>query len=238
MSKTAALITSANVEPYLDLAPDITNMTNYCEKNGFRIASVLVNKKDLTNHPKRDIYTTKKEYRQAFVDFMTKSPEDFLIYYYTGHGTHYWNEIVKNNLEAMCILDDSDKWYKDVELTEDIDAHLPAGKTLYVVLDTCHSGGMINAWQLDTRLEKSIVFFCGSNTEIYSQMDQREGYTGSLFTNSFLAHAKIGHPIWEIADNVLVEIFKPALGKQARSPSVHYSRPAVAVQKFCQISRA
>ena len=121
----------------------------------------------------------------------------------------------------------------DADLTEDIDEYLPEGKTLYVIVDACHSGGMMNVWRLDTRLQKTVVFFCGANAEILAWDDKSEGATGGLFTNSFCKHAKVGRPIWEIADNVLLEMFNPN-DKHAHSPSVRYSRPSVAVKKFCQ----
>ena len=236
MSTTAAaLITGARVPPYIDTRPDIKNMANLCEKNGFRISNVLVNTKELSNHSMRKIYGSKREYRETFIDFLSKSPEDFLIYFYSGHGNHQWNQSKSNNSECLCIIYNPKDWYRDEELTEDIDEYLPYGKTLYVLLDTCHGGGMINAWQLDTRLEKSVVFFCGANSEILAWDDDREDAVGGLFTNSFCLHAKVGRPLWEIADKVLVEMFKPNK-RDARSPSVRYSRPAVATEKFCQIS--
>ena len=236
MSTTAAaaLITGAKVPPYIDTRPDIKNIANLCEKNGFRISDVLVNTEELSKHPKRKIYGNKREYRETFIDFLSNS-ENFLIYFYSGHGNHQWNESKKNNSECLCIMYNPKDWYSDEELTKDIDEYLPYGKTLYVLLDTCHGGGMINAWQLDTRLEKSVVFFCGANSEILAWDDEREDAVGGLFTNSFCLHAKVGCPLWEIADKVLVEMFTP-YQKNARSPSVRYSRPAVAIEKFCQTS--
>lgn len=235
MSATAALITGAKVPPSIDNRPDIKNMVKLCESNAFRISNVLVNTEELSNHSTRKIYSTKKEYRETFIAFLTKSPENFLIYFYCGHGNHQWNQTKGNNTECLCLMQDQNEWYKDEELTQDIDEYLPFGKTLYVILDACHSGGMINAWQLDTRLEKSVVFFCGANSEILAWDDAREDAVGGLFTNSFCLHAKVGRPLWKIADKVLVEMFKP-YQKNVRSPSVRYSRPAVAAEKFCQTS--
>ena len=233
MSTTAALITGAKVQPYIDNRPDIKNMGNLCERNGFRISNVLVNTEELSKHSSRKVYTTKKEYRKTFISFLTESSENFLIYFYCGHGGHQWNEAKKHNIECLCLTQDREEWYKDVELTEDIDEYLPTGKTLYVILDACYSGGMINVWQLDSRFEKSVAFFCGANCEILAWDDTREGVVGGLFTNSFCLHAKAGRPLWQIADKVLVEMYKP-YQRNARSPSVRYSRPAVAAEKFCQ----
>ena len=176
MSTTAAaaLITGAKVPPYIDTRPDIKNIANLCEKNGFRISNVLVNTDELSTHPKRKIYGNKREYRETFIDFLSNSPENFLIYFYSGHGNHQWNESKKNNSECLCIMYNPKDWYSDEELTEDIDEYLPYGKTLYVLLDTCHDGGMINLWQLDTHLEKSVVFFCGANTEILAWDDDMQ----------------------------------------------------------------
>ena len=235
MSSTAALITGAKVPPFIESRPDINNMVKLSEKNGFRISNVLVNAEELSKHPMRKIYSSKREYRETFIDFLSKSPENFLIYYYTGHGSQDWDESKKNNSECLCIMYNPKDWYRDEELTEDIDEYLPYGKTLYVILDTCHGGGMINTWRLDTRLEKCVVFFCGANTEILAWDDDREGAVGGFFTNSFCLHAKVGSPLWEIADNVLTEMFSPNK-RYARSPSVRYSRPAVATEKFCKPS--
>ena len=230
---TAALITGAKTYPFIDNRPDIKSVISLCENNKFRIENVLVNADELSAHPSKKVYSTKEAYRSAFLDFLTKSTEQFLIYYYCGHGSHQWNWSMRNNMECLCIADDYKEWYVDFELTEDIDNNLPAGKTLYVIVDACHSGGMMNVWRLDTRLEKSVVFFCGANSEILAWDDKREGATGGLFTNSFCKHATVGRPIWEIADNVLQEMFKPN-EEHAHSPSVGYSRPAVAVSKFCK----
>ena len=235
MSTTSALITGAKVPPSIDNRPDIKNMTKLCEKNEFRVSNVLVNAKELSNHPMRKVYKSKSEYRETFINFLSNSPENFLIYYYCGHGNQQKSEGNGTNAECLCIMQDSKEWYKDEELTQDIDEYLPFGKTLYVILDACHSGGMINAWQLDTRLEKSVVFFCGANSEILAWDDKREDAVGGLFTNSFCLHAEVGRPLWEIADKVLVEMFTP-YQKNARSPSVRYSRPAVAAEKFCELS--
>ena len=230
---TSALITGTKTYPFIDIRPDIKSMIRLCESNSFKIHNVLVNTEDLSNHPRRKVYSTKDEYRKTFIDFLAKSPEEFLIYFYCGHGAHQWNSAMRNNEECLCIAEDHKEWYIDAELTEDIDEYLPAGKTLYVVIDSCHSGGMMNLWHLDTRLEKTVVFFCGANAEIFAWDDMSEGATGGLFTNTFCKHATVGRPIWEIADNVLLAMFKPDK-KDAYSPSVRYSRPSVAVKKFCQ----
>ena len=235
MSTTAALITGAKVPPDIDSRPDIKNVVKLCEKNGFRVSNVLVNTEKLSKHSATKIYSSKREYRKTLTDFLVKSPENFLIYYYTGHGSQDWNDRKNHNSECLCIMQNPKDWYKDEELTEDIDEYLPNGKTLYVILDTCHGGGMINTWRLDTRLEKCVVFFCGANTEILAWDDDREDAVGGLFTNSFCLHANVGRALWEIADKVLVEMFTPNK-RDARSPSVRYSRPAVATENFCQIS--
>ena len=44
--KTAALITGAKVQPYVDIRPDIQHMVEFCEREGFR-TEVLVNSSDL-----------------------------------------------------------------------------------------------------------------------------------------------------------------------------------------------
>lgn len=232
MASAAALLTASKVYPYIDIRPDLKKMTEFCESSNMRV-KVLINNAELSTHSSATIYSTREEYRKAFINFLTKSSEEFLLYFYCGHGSHQWNWTAKNNSECLCILDDRNEWYADFDLTEDIDEYLPVGKTLYVIVDACHSGGMLNVWRLDTRLEKAVVFFTGANSEIPAWDDRREGRTGGLFTNCFTKHAKIGTPMWQIADSVLQDMFKPNQ-KNARSPSVGYSRPALAVAKFCQ----
>ena len=232
MATGAALLSASKVYPFIDIRPDLKKMIEFCESKKFR-TQVAVNNAELSSYANTTIYSTKEEYRQNFKDFLTKSSEDFLLYFYCGHGSHQWNWTAKNNSECLCILDDCKEWYADYELTEDIDEFLPVGKTLYVVVDACHSGGLLNVWRLDTRLEKSVIFFTGANSEIPAWDDKREGKTGGLFTNSFTKHASIGAPIWQIADSILQEMFKPNQ-KNARSPSVGYSRPALAISKFFQ----
>ena len=228
---TAALITGARVAPFIDIRPDVQSLTSLCDANKFRVDSILVNSSELTSDPRKKMYSTKDEYRRAFVDFLRDSTEQFLIYFYCGHGSHQWVSSRNNNVECLCIAEYYNYWYRDYELTEDIDKYLPVGKTLYVIVDACNSGGMINLWHLDTRLEKSVTFFCGANTEVLSWDDPNA--RGGLFTNSFCRHAKIGRPLWEIADKVLQEIFSPS-EEYARSPSIRYSHPAMAVRTFCE----
>ena len=247
--KTAALITGAKVQPYVDIRPDIQHMVEFCEREGFR-TEVLVNSSDLfdeeerhsahiaapttTNNTTRSLYYTKYEFRRAFVDFLATSSEQFLIFYYCGHGTRtgWWNPILTTT-EYLCLEHRRRDWYADYQLTEDIDRYLPEGKTLYMIVDACHSGGLLNMWKLDSRLDKSVVLFSGANSDIPSWDDQRRGHTGGLFTNCFLKCARVGAEVWKIADDILVEMFRPNQ-KRSLSPAFRYSRPSMAANRFCQ----
>ena len=246
--KTAALITGAKVQPYVDIRPDIQHMVEFCEREGFR-TEVLVNSSDLfdeeerhsahiaapttTNNTTRSLYYTKYEFRRAFVDFLATSSEQFLIFYYCGHGTRTWWNSRLTTTEYLCLEHRRRDRYADYQLTEDIDRYLPEGKTLYMIVDACHSGGLLNMWKLDSRLDKSVVLFSGANSDIPSWDDQRRGHTGGLFTNCFLKCARVGAEVWKIADDILVEMFRPNQ-KRSRSPAFRYSRPSMAANRFCQ----
>ena len=227
---TSVLISGSKTDHPVNNCHDICNMVDFCTANGFSIHSILVNAKDLTTHAKRKTYRTKKEYRQRVAEFFSCCTADNLIFYFSGKGLHRWSWETRNNQEVLCILPDESEAYTDSDLTEDIDDHLPAGKTLYIIIDAGFAGGMINLWVLGSRLEKKVVLFSGSNLEVPRFEDPE--CEGGEFTTAFLKHAKTGVPVYRIADDILQDVFQ-AKDQLHHTPVIQYSRPRLCMDKFC-----
>ena len=58
-------------------------------------------------------------------------------------------------------------YYTDQMMSQDINNYLPLGKYLWLVIDTCFSGGILNLFQLDQRLRRYVMLYAGANSEIY-----------------------------------------------------------------------
>ena len=229
MSKVEILITCAKAFTPISVKADVSNVAKYARDSGFTVRSVLVNDLSLSTDAATSVFYNKKEYRAHFISFMKDSTADFLILYYSGHGAAQIVDLASAaTKECLVLSDNTSRWYYDDEITEDIDAYLPANKTLYLVVDACHAGGMINLWHLDRRLNANIVLFAGSNTEIYSWDDAN--HPGGAFTNAFIASATVGKTLYKIAEEVLEQLFQS--GKI--SPAVRYGRPALCVAQYCQ----
>lgn len=229
MSKVEILITGAKAFTPISVQADVSNVANYARGNGFTVRSVLVNDLSLSTDAATSVFYNKKEYRDHFISLMKDSTADHLILYYSGHGSAQVVDLARaETKECLVLSDDTTQWYYDDEITEDIDAYLPANKTLYLVVDACHAGGMINLWQLDRRLNANIVLFAGSNTEIFSWDDANQ--PGGAFTNAFIVSAVQGKTLYKIAEDVLQQLFNPGM----ISPAVRYGRPALCVAQYCQ----
>lgn len=227
---TSVLISGSKTDHPVNNQHDIQNMIKFCTANGFEIHSVLVNTNELSSHAKRETYKTKDEYRQQVVEFFSVCPAEHLIFFFSGKGIHRWSRDTRNNQEVLCILEDERESYTDSDLTEDIDNHLPVGKTLYVIIDAAFAGGMINLWVLGSRLESKVILFSGSNLEVKRYEDKQT--EGGEFTTAFLKHVQVGVPIYRIADGILQDVFQ-AKDQVHHSPVVQYSRPRLCINKFC-----
>lgn len=72
--------------------------------------------------------------------------------------------------------------YKDKELMEDINSSLNPGTCLWIVMDTCFSGGLVNLWEFKDRLSKRVVLFSAANSEIVGWGGKKGGYLTRYFT--------------------------------------------------------
>lgn len=228
MPKVEILITGAKAGPPIGVKADLSNVATYARSQEFTVQSVLVNDYSLSTDPYRMRYNSKSEYREFFKSFMRDSAANYIILYFSGHGSASFDAEAGMTKECLVLSDDRKQWYYGSEITDDINASLPDHRTLYMVVDACHAGGMINLWHLDRRLKSNVVLFAGSNTEILS-WDDRD-HPGGAFTNAFIASATKGKKLYEIAEEVLEKVFK----KDKISPAVRYCRPALCVSTFCQ----
>ena len=225
------LISAARSFTLLSSAADVKSMVTFARDRRFKVRSVLTNDQSFEVPKENNIrYNSKAEFRKEFTSFLSQSDKDYLIFYYSGHGTANWNRKTKQNEEYLCLNNNVSEFYKDSELTEDIDRYLKPLTTLYLVVDACRAGGVLNLWQLDVRFQNTVVLFSGSNSEISAYDDWDS--PGGAFTNAFISSAHQGRRLYEIAQDVLEELFRPS-DRLPVSPAVQYCRPDVCTTPFC-----
>ena len=223
------LISVAKAGKPLGIAADVRHMIEYARESRIGVRTVLVNDSDLSKYEDTTIYADLNDFRKTFVDFLRNSAADHLIFYYSGHGSSAWLD--NKSVEFLVLTNNTPDWYSDVVFTEDIDRNLPKGKRLYLIIDACHSGGMINFWHLDVRLKKDIVLLAGSNAEINSWDDPGLLSSGGLYTNSFIKYATRGRILYQIAQDILEDLFD---SDSDVSPIISYGRPNLCVTRFCE----
>lgn len=115
---------------------------------------------------------------------------------------------------------------------EDINNYLPKDTFLYLVIDTCFSGGLVNLWEFQNRLSKNVILLAAANSEIVGW----GGSSGGYLTRYFAMYAKPGRYIFNIADDILqrIEYVDQDDFKEKISTQVKYARPALAVAPFLQ----
>ena len=112
--------------------------------------------------------------------------------------------------------------YTDKEFTEDIGL-LPDGKRLYIVMNSCHSGGMVKFWKLDTT-GQSVAVFASKEADILREWDvDTAGYV-----KTFCERAVIGSKLKNIGDQILLDTARPP---QLR-PAYNLSRPKLTDEPF------
>lgn len=113
---------------------------------------------------------------------------------------------------------------------EDINNYLPEDTFLYLVIDTCFSGGILNLWQFKDRLDKNVILFSASNSEIMGYGT----FAGGFLTRYFVAHAKPGRYACKIADDILrdIEVKEQRSVQGVISTQIKYSRPGLALAPF------
>ena len=108
------------------------------------------------------------EYRAMFRDLLANSPETEIIVSFSTHGFpyNYQDPVSGMQIQGQAIVLGDGQYYYDKDLSADINEALPNDKNLYLIIDTCFSGGMFNHFEIKGRLDKSVITFAASNAEI------------------------------------------------------------------------
>ncbi|XP_065177859.1 uncharacterized protein LOC135808572 [Sycon ciliatum] len=178
-------------------------------------------------------YTNLKQVRDSIQNFLAGEEEDYspdnLILFMTGHGgQHKPGRVVE---EYFCLPKpglsaNHSAVYTDTMLTEDITEYLPAEKTLYLIIHSCHSGGMVNFWKLDPENEK-VALFASAEADIWAEWNADD--TPS-FVQSFCKHAEIGKQLCSIAGDIYQELYSvPKI-----RPAFKTTKPEMATDPFLE----
>lgn len=122
-------------------------------------------------------------------------------------------------------------YYTDQMMSQDINNYLPLGKYLWLVIDTCFSGGILNLFQLDQRLRRYVMLYAGANSEIYGWGTTLGGY----LTRRFTQFATPGRYSIKIADDIIATIeTEDQLSEDIGVISTQFkcSRPAICLAPF------
>ena len=134
--------------------------------------------------------------------FLKKSPTKHLFLFMAGHGDQ--EKPSRGPVRESFLLptakggDKKKKCYYDYELSKDIQK-LPKGKRLYIVIHSCHSGGMVNRWQIKTD-DKDFALFASADADILAHWNTDEEEHG--YIESFCRHAIPGDALNDIADRI------------------------------------
>lgn len=170
--------------------------------------------------------------RGAVQDFLARSPTPHLILFMSGHGEQQEKRCKNQPVQDMFLLPERGgkvlDYYTDKDLTDDIRSCLPAHKRLYIVCHACHSGGLVNLWELDAR-DKWVVLFASLEASILQEWNSSEVEPG--FYQSFCKHSKRGQKLQDIAEGILNDTTRHHAGNIVR-PAFITSRPVLALEKF------
>ena len=151
--------------------------------------------------------------------------------------------------ESFCLPLRGGKYdeYTDEEFTLDL-ASLPIDKRLHIVINACHSGGMLNLWQFDTsEPSRRVAMFASEVSDTLRQNAIRKaGWQGSwqaeaeenyarpflderfLVVQKFCDNAAVGSQLKDIAGAILNDT---AIPPRIR-PEYKWSRPKVRDDRF------
>ena len=151
--------------------------------------------------------------------------EKNLILFMTGHGKQQ-KPVGKTNEESFFLTKGQHGEYTDTELTKDIDDALPPDKRLYIIINACHSGGMLNLWQLNTE-NKWFALFASAEADILANWSHDE--SERTFIQAFCNHAQQGKKLGTIAGGILRDC---ADVRTRTRPAFITSNPEIALQTF------
>ena len=154
--------------------------------------------------------------------------EQNLILFMAGHGKQqkpYGQTNEESFILPKATHGEFDE-YTDTELTEDINDALPPDKRLYIIIHACHSGGMLNLWQLNTE-NKWFALFASAEADILADWSHDE--SESTFIQAFCNYAQQGKMLGTIAGDIVRNCANVSTGIR---PAFITSNPDIALQPF------
>jgi len=104
----------------------------------------------------RDEEATKKRVLEVMRSFSNKAADGGRVFiYFSGHGTRYYNPFINNCVEGLLTYD-----YEVISNTELAEATKNLNKSVdksILLVDTCHSGGVVNTTKTRSVLNPSYV---------------------------------------------------------------------------------
>ena len=132
--------------------------------------------------------------------FLQNSRTKHLFLFMAGHGDQ--DRPAQGPVRESFLLPTPEggehEYYYDYELSEDI-RQMPNDKRLYILIHSCHSGGMVNRWQIKTD-DKGFALFASAEADILAHWNTDEEEPG--YVQSFCRHAIPGDTLNNIADRI------------------------------------
>ena len=104
----------------------------------------------------RDQEATKKNVLEVIKSFSNKAADGGRVFiYFSGHGTRYYNPFINNCVEGLLTYD-----YEVISNTELAEATKSLNKSVdksILIVDTCHSGGVVNTTKTRSAFNSSYV---------------------------------------------------------------------------------
>ena len=210
---------------------DATTMKDWARRNGVKVHDDVIHSNVHDKVTNEKTFSSVSAFRSAFQSFLRDSPEKHLIFAISTHGTPF--DYVDENrmtIQGEGIVITKGGLYTDQMLSQDVNVHFPKGKYLWLIIDTCFSGGLLNLWQIKDRLDRNIVLFSGANSEIVGWGNSLGGY----LTRRFTQFAEPGRYTFHIADDVIEKIEREDQDDFSGviSTQIKYSRPILAGTPF------
>ena len=196
----------------------------------------------------RDQEATKKNVLEVMRSFSNKAADGGRVFiYFSGHGTRYYNPFINNCVEGLLTYD-----YEVISNTELAQATKNLNKSVdksILVVDACHSGGVVNTTKTRSALNPSYVAKFAAKDRSGSEVCTPVNYkTRSLFDETkalgaieenvvFISSAKPDEVAWDQEDlgGVATQALKKCLLGSARDLN---SSGAVSLEEVRQCAQA
>ena len=177
--------------------------------------------------------------RKEVTDFLRDSETKHLFLFMAEHGSQGkpCQEPVRESFLLPAPRGKPDQYYFDFELSKDIQ-EMKEDKRLYIVIHSCHSGGMVNLWQL--KKNRDIALFASAEADILAEWNNDGDYDSAGdfgadekpmmgYIETFCLNANVGEPLKDIAEGILDDCV--TVDKERR-PAFITSRPSFADATF------